>query len=311
MSNSTNQRRSGSRARLLATASSIAIIMSAGASDLAYAENSRPTLWLEEGVTLDNIGESVNSVDLPLGPAVSPSGLTGPLSDSLNFGHAGTGEGKITFQPEDSDWVFSASVRYGRAIGKRSHINQALAPIPTTSFTSYKFTYPYYAAYNKTRVKKAPQTGENIREEFAQRRNALDRRFRCGQGRRIGSVWPRRHFGPQRRCAVCKFLHVAVGESSGGEWNTFRVLPFYDNLLSRLRNRPPRIVAATVGKRQYDAKFSRPWPLDQMGGVDQAMEWPGRQWHFAGLGCKRRTSVWKAEKEDTTSILGLRSMRWS
>ncbi len=33
-------------------------------------------------------------------------------------------EGKISFQPEDSDWIFSAGIRYGRSHG-RQHVHQA------------------------------------------------------------------------------------------------------------------------------------------------------------------------------------------
>jgi iron complex outermembrane recepter protein len=126
------------RITLLTTASALALLTSfsdvidARADD---ADSSRPLIWIELGGQLerDNVlGEAINPPFL----TTDSNNPTFPLStifkaQDVHFGFGG--EGKISFQPQDSNWVFAASIRYGRSSNNR-HIHKSVGVnFPTTS----------------------------------------------------------------------------------------------------------------------------------------------------------------------------------
>ncbi len=124
--NTRQENGNGFRWHLLATASSLAVLAGILNSHPAAAGDSdRPTVWIELGGQL----ERVDGGEQPFAPAFStvtprPAFEQETLSSlqrssRYSFG----GSGKITFAPESSDWVFAASVRYGRSNGNR-HVHQ-------------------------------------------------------------------------------------------------------------------------------------------------------------------------------------------
>ena len=50
---------------------------------------------------------------------------------------------RFRFQPEDSDWVFSAAIRYGRSSNNR-HVHQQTYPHPTDVIYVTNRTIHYY-----------------------------------------------------------------------------------------------------------------------------------------------------------------------
>lgn len=123
MSESTNahERRANVRRQLLTSVSAAALLVtismgSANAASTYLADSDRPPLWIELGGNLEH-------VDGGLSPLINPfETAAGSITDgteqsnlqnppSLDFGL----EGKISFQPTGSDWILSASVRYGRS----------------------------------------------------------------------------------------------------------------------------------------------------------------------------------------------------
>jgi hypothetical protein len=113
------------RGQLLATVCTGALIVLLSGARARAAEDDRPTVWIELGGQLEHLQGSqqvfapsflVNHIDAPYN-AQSPL----DLQRSPNYGFGG--EGKISFEPEDSGWIFSAAVRYGRSNGKR-HVHQ-------------------------------------------------------------------------------------------------------------------------------------------------------------------------------------------
>jgi len=147
-------RRDHARWRLLTTVSAMALVTSACVNAEAD-EADRPTVWIEVGSQFENISRSQDTFTAPflLGPQplepfpflprpvsspgtlvdkgipspfepVSPFAAQTPPSKS--FG----GEAKIIFEPHDSDWVFSASMRYGRANGRK----EVIKGIPVTPY---------------------------------------------------------------------------------------------------------------------------------------------------------------------------------
>lgn len=163
MSNSTKMERGGSRSRLLATVSAMALVASVcGAAPAVAGE---PPLWFELGWNFENVRPSESNLALPLGPLVSQSGLTAPLTNDFGFSRSYTSEGKITFKPDGGDWVFAASIRYGRSRGSSQKLNQALAPIPTTSLVTYHRSIPAYSYRDRNRVKHLPVSQEKLSED--------------------------------------------------------------------------------------------------------------------------------------------------
>jgi|SRR6185437_2876001 len=132
---------------LFLTVSSLALVAYAGLTRPADAEqDERPTVWIELGGQM----ESTQGTTSPfVAPFMTKNEGTDPYKsvsfvDSQNQGRFAFGaEGKITLQPQDSDWKFSVGVRYGRSHASRHfHRQTKLDPIPW-SFTYYGVVYPY------------------------------------------------------------------------------------------------------------------------------------------------------------------------
>lgn len=115
----------GFRWHLLATVSSLAMlgILAPHASNAAEAD--RPTVWIELGGQL----ERIDGGEQPFAPTFSVAAprpsfeqeTLPSLERPSRYSFGGTG--KISFEPEGSDWIFAASVRYGRSNGQR-HVHQ-------------------------------------------------------------------------------------------------------------------------------------------------------------------------------------------
>ena len=133
------------RHRLLATASVLVLVASAGARSTALASDidERPTVWIELGGQLSrlNAGQEAFSPGLMAGrPAMfdsSPQFERSPLFSAEE-------DGKITLQPDNSDWSLSASIRYGRSTAK-THKHQQTYPKPFRLY--YKSNGAFFASW--------------------------------------------------------------------------------------------------------------------------------------------------------------------
>jgi hypothetical protein len=100
---------------------------SSGGSATA-ADEDQPTVWIELGGQF----EQVNTAQQPLLPPFvdqTPPADRIPLIDGQKAPRYGVGgEGAITFEPNGTNWVFSATARYGRSNGTRHPHQQT--PIP-------------------------------------------------------------------------------------------------------------------------------------------------------------------------------------
>ncbi len=111
----------GFRWQLLTTVSAIALLASVNIHDAKAADEDtdRPTVWIELGGQAEDIagqGEAFAPAFLAANPnsSVVWKGTSATEAQKLplfNFGE----EAKVSFQPESTDWVFSAAVRYGRS----------------------------------------------------------------------------------------------------------------------------------------------------------------------------------------------------
>ncbi len=101
--------------------------------------------------------------------AVSPIAATHPAQ--YGFG----GEGKVSFQPEGTDWVFSAAVRYGRS-SRNQHLHQQT----TTGFVQKTVKYSKYHKFSTRAVSRFDDATTKARESHA----VLD--FRAGKDVGLG-----------------------------------------------------------------------------------------------------------------------------
>jgi len=141
---------------LLVTASSLAFFAAICRADNAEAadENSdQPTIWIELGGQLQKLDETQQSFSPSFMPSVTQANLLSALDVQRPSTYALDGEGKISFQPDGSDWVFSASVQYGRssaAVQRHQQTANKTVPVsfnfppPNSGFhAGPKYYYPY------------------------------------------------------------------------------------------------------------------------------------------------------------------------
>jgi iron complex outermembrane recepter protein len=137
MSELSNTHRNRFELRGLLLATSSAVVLSTclyASSEASAADSDRPVVWIELGGEFEQISTSQDSFVPPFttrpptilaitpgDPQIAPGSVQKPLDSSFGF------EGKISIEPEDSDWMFSAGVIYGRSNGAK-HIHHQTTP---------------------------------------------------------------------------------------------------------------------------------------------------------------------------------------
>lgn len=120
-----SNRNSNFRSKLLISASSLAllaIVADPGSAAGADQDPSRPTVWIELGAQSERVGGSADPYVLPFEPGIVADGFQSPTALQHALSQSFGGEGRISFRPENSDWVVSMSALYGRANGsKKTH----------------------------------------------------------------------------------------------------------------------------------------------------------------------------------------------
>ena len=116
MSELLNDRRQTIRWRLLTTVSAGALLASACGTTQA-ADADRAAIWIELGAQLEQTTGLGEPYRPPFSSEIVQDGLISPLGPQRALSQSFGGGAKVSFQPENSDWVFSASIRYGRANG--------------------------------------------------------------------------------------------------------------------------------------------------------------------------------------------------
>ena len=150
------------RWKLLTGASALALIGYVSATAAVRAEDSdRPSLWIELGGHME-MAQGLSS------PFTAPFTLLTPTPDPYR-GESPTSaqrapryslglDGEISFRPEDSDWSFSAGIRYGRSHANRHVHAQTTIPQTTKSVCitpQYCLSYHNFHLFNKVADTKA------------------------------------------------------------------------------------------------------------------------------------------------------------
>jgi hypothetical protein len=157
----THNERSDFRWQLLATASALALIAAAsGTAGASASEDGRPTVWIELGGQLERVdgGQETFAPPFILKTPRQSTETVAPLSLTHDPRYNKGAEASISVSPEDSDWVFSAAVRYGRSNGDK-HVHQQSYPEPFLKYYSGHVApaYPIAARFTDTTVKNSQQ----------------------------------------------------------------------------------------------------------------------------------------------------------
>jgi hypothetical protein len=147
MSEFTNTRdgRIGFRWQLLTTVSAVALIgFGTGATLAADDDSDRPPLWIELGGQLSRLDDG-QQIFAPAIMDARPSVFLPSQKFEKSPLYSVDETGKLTFQPDGSDWFFYASIRYGRSNGKRE-VHQQSYPksfVTHVYFSGYHHTYAF------------------------------------------------------------------------------------------------------------------------------------------------------------------------
>jgi len=142
-----NDNRATIRRKLLTGASALALTAYVASSGFANADDSgRPTLWIELGGQMELL-QGLNAPFIAPFMALTPEPdiyKGADLIGSQNAPRFAFGEeGKITFQPEDSNWNLAFDIRYGRSHASR-HTHRQAVPPPVPFDGSFYYTYAGY-----------------------------------------------------------------------------------------------------------------------------------------------------------------------
>ncbi len=120
------------RHSLFATVSITALLGYMGASSGAQAvfgDEQRPTVWIELGGQLEHTSGETGVVPPPFSSKQTSTDLAVVAGAQQLPPNASGFNGKISFEPDDSNWVLSASIRYGRS-GVTKHLHHLSPSLP-------------------------------------------------------------------------------------------------------------------------------------------------------------------------------------
>jgi hypothetical protein len=142
------------RWKLLAEVSALALIGYATTISVAMGEDGdRPTVWIELGGQLSR-WEGGQEAYTPPFVALTPSNLTPPQEFAKQPRYGMDENATLIFQPHNSDWTFSGSIRYGRSSNAK-HVHQQSHPGIFTAYSKHHTSYGTGASYhtNLTQVR--------------------------------------------------------------------------------------------------------------------------------------------------------------
>jgi len=109
------------RVNLFANVSTLALLgyLCATPQAVLASSDGRPTVWIELGSQLERVDSEQTIFAPPFFDLASQAYRDVMTESQRPSRYSIGGEGKISFEPEGTDWVFSAAVRYGRSNSAR------------------------------------------------------------------------------------------------------------------------------------------------------------------------------------------------
>ena len=130
------------RRKLLAGASVLALTIYVSTGAACAEDSSQPQIWIELGGQAERVGDAPQLFS-PSFFANTPSADLGPMVKAQQPPPYSLGlDGKISFAPENSDWVLSAAIRYGKSGVRRHKHQQTPLPYVKQYFGSNVFSQP-------------------------------------------------------------------------------------------------------------------------------------------------------------------------
>jgi iron complex outermembrane receptor protein len=114
-------------------------------------DNGKPPLWIELGGSFSNLSDTSQTFAPSFLSTYAPNGLKSPLFVEHAPRYGFDEESTISFQPDGSDWIFSAGIRYGRSAANAKQHQQFPNPgevvaVPKSKdplgFAAYYTFYP-------------------------------------------------------------------------------------------------------------------------------------------------------------------------
>jgi len=163
--------RAAIRWKLLTGVSALALTAYVSSTGVAKAEDTdRPQVWIELGTQIEMMQGLSSPFTAPfMSPATVPViyGDRSFTKDQRPPLYAFGADGKISFQPENSDWIFSAGIRYGRSHTKRSVRHQSAVPPVTFYLLSQGVLQTSNFNYEKVRAVAAPSSERHMILDFS------------------------------------------------------------------------------------------------------------------------------------------------
>jgi hypothetical protein len=151
----THNRETRIRRQLMATVSALALfalVYETGDAKAADGDGDHPVFWIELGGQIERNGNAPDLFSPAFFGQESPTDFA-VEGDAQKPPPYSTGfDGKISFTPEDSDWVFSGAIRFGKS-GTTKHLHhQSAGPASAydTVAANHKYTRLPFAAYADT-----------------------------------------------------------------------------------------------------------------------------------------------------------------
>jgi iron complex outermembrane receptor protein len=122
-------------------------------------DNGKPPLWIEIGSQFEYaVGES-NPFTPPFVTTTNWTGndLISPVRQQETIPYSFGGDGSLSYQPSDSDWIVSASIRFGRWASNRLIHQQLKTPTAEDKIFSHYGTAVAYPRYAQTNTDKSEE----------------------------------------------------------------------------------------------------------------------------------------------------------
>jgi hypothetical protein len=133
--NNMNNRRSDLHRQLLTTVSALALAGFVSGHEARADDNAdKPVVWVELGGQFERLDSPETIFAPPFFDHASSADLAIMTGAEKQPTFSIGGDGKISFTPEGTNWVFSASVRYGRANAAK-HLHHETGGLPQELFT--------------------------------------------------------------------------------------------------------------------------------------------------------------------------------
>lgn len=146
--------------RLMAGVSVATLLAVAALTDACAEDASRPTVWVQFGGQLERVDGGQERFTPPFISVVDTQVFTSPLAVQTPPRYATGFEGNVSIQPDESKWIFSAAIRYGRSNGSKkvhqlaqSEPAHLVVSLPAIDYQYSKTVTAYAHRYSDTTVK--------------------------------------------------------------------------------------------------------------------------------------------------------------